>query len=273
MIGLFSENGPLSFVGNSTRLDPYPYAWTKLGHVLYIDQPVGTGFSTASHPNPVAKNDRVTSDFYAWLKSFYRKFPHLMNKKTHLVGESYGGIFVPYFASEIMKNHDIFPVNLVSISIGNGVFGNSAAMSDVVAGSYLRSNSALLGIQEDILNTFSTAEHLCGFDSVLEQGNQYPPRGPIHIPGNPENLNFKRWRRDEPLDAASTTICSIDPTTPLAVFSSILNSTCYGPCAAFSTAADYLDSPTALTQNPCFNIYNIKYDCNTANPLGPITLY
>src|SRR5438034_1236571 len=119
MIGLFSENGPLSFVGNSTRLESNPYTWTKLGHVLYIDQPVGTGFSTASHPNPVEKNARVTSDFYTWLKSFYHRFPQLMSKKTHLVGESYGGIFLPYFASEIMKNHDSFPVNLVSISIGN----------------------------------------------------------------------------------------------------------------------------------------------------------
>lgn len=57
----------MSFVGNSTKLESNPHSWSNLGHVLYIDQLVGTGYSTASDPYLVHDMGRVTSDFYAWL--------------------------------------------------------------------------------------------------------------------------------------------------------------------------------------------------------------
>lgn len=272
LIGMATANGPISFVGNTT-LTSNPYSWTKLGHVLYIDQPVGTGFSTASEPYPVKDNARVTSDFYAWLGSFYKLFPQLLGKRTHMMGESYAGIYIPYFASKIMDNHDSLPVNLKSISLGDGTFGNNAAMSSVATGSYLRSQSSILGIPDDILDAFSEADAICGFDQVMEQANTFSPKGVIHIPGNPGNLNFKRdqsllFRRD--LEPILNGTCNIHPVTPEQVKSSILNSSCYGPCATFPTAMDYMQTAPAFGKGKaCFDVYNIKHDCGTidADPL------
>ncbi|KAK2743587.1 hypothetical protein FQN55_007185 [Onygenales sp. PD_40] len=276
LIGALTENGPLSFTGNNTMPTGNSYSWAKLGHVLYVDQPIGVGFSTSSTAQPVSTNDQVISDFYAWLGAFYRHFPHLMKKKTHMMGESYAGIFVPYFASHIVNNLDTLPINLVSISMGNGVLGNNAAMADVGVGSYMRSHASLLGIPPEILETFASADNACQFDSVLAQVNRHPPIGPIMVPGNPENLNFKRDRQSiNPLlsrDLDTMGECSIYPTTPDSVLESILNSTCHGPCATFSTAADYLETKSNMT-NSCFNIYNIKYDCTTLNPLDQLTAY
>src|SRR6201999_3334068 len=105
-------NGPITFIGNTSNLKSNPYSWTKLAYVVYIDQPVGTGFSTASIPYPATSNERVTSDFHAWLEEFYRYFPQLLSKKTHMMGESYAGIYIPYFSQKIMENHASLPINL-----------------------------------------------------------------------------------------------------------------------------------------------------------------
>ena len=71
---------------------PNPYSWTKLANILYIDQPVGTGFSSGSAE--ALNNAQVTSDFYRWLKAFYTIFPYLKSKRTHIMGESWAGIYV-----------------------------------------------------------------------------------------------------------------------------------------------------------------------------------
>lgn len=283
LVGLTSGNGPISFVGNSSKLARNPYSWTKLGHVLYVDQPVGTGFSTSSDPYPVADNDQVTSSFYRWLKSFFARFPHLQSKRVHLIGESYAGIYVPYFATEIVKNHDSFPINLQSLSMGDGAWANAATLSSVGIGSYLRSQSEILGIPDDILAAFAEADHICGFDTILREASLYPLKRKLHIQGNPQGLNMRRRdelrnnghklkrllpqhrRRLMPLQRRNlpntlNPLCNKYPKTPTQVLNSILNNTCYGSCATFSTALDYLGTAGA---NPCFDMYDITATCNT----------
>lgn len=90
--GLTSENGPLAFYANLTVPNENPYSWTKLANVVYIDQPVGTGYSDGS--DQATTNAQVTADFYSWLTAFYEVFPALKSKGTHLIGESYAGVFV-----------------------------------------------------------------------------------------------------------------------------------------------------------------------------------
>lgn len=45
MIGVFQENGPchVTLDGNETFLNPY--SWNNISNMLYIDQPIGSGFS------------------------------------------------------------------------------------------------------------------------------------------------------------------------------------------------------------------------------------
>lgn len=90
--GALTENGPLVFSANATKPAYSRYSWTKLANVLYIDQPVGTGFSSGSAQ--AIDNAQVTQEFYQWLKAFYTVFPALKSKNVHLMGESYAGIYV-----------------------------------------------------------------------------------------------------------------------------------------------------------------------------------
>jgi len=84
--------GPLYFPGNASTPAANPNSWTKLANVLYIDQPVGTGYSDGS--NQATINTQVTQDFNAWLTAFYNLFPSLRSKNTYIMGESYAGIYV-----------------------------------------------------------------------------------------------------------------------------------------------------------------------------------
>ncbi|KAJ5339158.1 hypothetical protein N7452_005886 [Penicillium brevicompactum] len=272
LIGLATGNGPFSFDGNSTNLVRNPHSWTQLGNVLYVDQPVGTGLSTASVPYPVRDNGQVTTDFAAWLIGFFEYFPHLQSKKIHLMGESYAGIYIPYITSQLLKSNTSFPLNIASISLGDGSWGNGAAMSSVATGRYLRSQSALLGIPEDILSVFSEADESCGFNKVLAKSAAYPPQKKFHIPGNPEYFNLKRRRRD--LTNALNAACDIGPTTPEEVRTSIFNSTCYGPCATFSTAMDYLTTKAEdSSTRGCYDVYDISHDCSSISALPLLAEY
>lgn len=276
LIGLMTGNGPFSFDGNSTQLVQNPHSWTKLGHVLYIDQPAGAGFSTASTPNPVRDNERVTSDFYRWLQAFYTHFPHLQSKQLHMIGESYAGIYIPYFASAIAANNANFPLDLRSISLGDGTWGNAAVLSDVAIGTYLRSKQSLLQIPDDILVVFDEADQSCGFDEVIQKGTTYPPDGKFIVPGDPEDLNYRRnlpqrhkQRRRSLIADADPSICpQTHPTTPEEVLQSIQNSTCHGPCATFATAVEYLQTTTN-----CFDMYDVSNQCDAIDALPLLKSY
>lgn len=92
LTGLAYENGPLKFYAQSSVPTLNNASWTRLAHVLYIDQPVGTGFSSGDQAAiNIADN---TYDLFHWLKAFYDRFPNLKNKNTYLMGESYAGIYV-----------------------------------------------------------------------------------------------------------------------------------------------------------------------------------
>ncbi|CAH8357623.1 unnamed protein product, partial [Eruca vesicaria subsp. sativa] len=53
--GLVYENGPLAFKvgaynGSIPTLVSTTYSWTKVANIIYLDQPVGTGFSYSRDP-------------------------------------------------------------------------------------------------------------------------------------------------------------------------------------------------------------------------------
>ncbi|MCJ1369448.1 hypothetical protein MMC20_000659 [Loxospora ochrophaea] len=265
MQGLFSENGPISFTGNLSTPIPNPYSWTKLANVLYIDQPVGTGYSTGS--SQATDNNQVVQEFYAWLKSFYNVFPSLKTNNTYLMGESYAGIYIPYFAQAIVQNQSVLPINLKSITIGDGTTGNDATMSDVTITPWLYQHNSILSIPKDVLSVFDVADQQCGFTSVLDQLS-YPPLGKVTIPSNPEGDNFRLRKRQgvSPPSEANNT-CIQNPITPAQVNASI-NAPCYDTCATWTTATNYL-----LTKYPCFSPYNILYNCTSTPSAAPPTTY
>ncbi|KAH9916737.1 serine carboxypeptidase [Epithele typhae] len=124
-MGLFMELGPCRVTSsNSTKMNPY--SWNEHANVFFVDQPVGVGYSYAEYGESVGTTKDAAADIAAFMVIFFEHFAKFKGRALHLAGESYGGRYIPVFASAIYdKNKELVeagltPVNLSSIMIGNG---------------------------------------------------------------------------------------------------------------------------------------------------------
>ena len=133
MVGLFQEMGPCSIISNGNVINN-PYSWTNASNLLFIDQPVQTGFSysttTPGYISPVdgiivvsqdgiCPSDGVTdgtcgtfsnpsdltgipvstsaaaSAFYATLQGFMGVFPEYARKGFHFATGQWPNLALP----------------------------------------------------------------------------------------------------------------------------------------------------------------------------------
>jgi hypothetical protein len=128
--GMFLEMGPVTTplqpAGSFGQPADAPhgfnaYAWSNVTTLMYVEQPVGTGFSYGG----AAPDDEegVSRDFYNFLQNFYTIFPEHRQKRLYLVGESYAGYYVPSIAHYIYlrnKEEKRPHINLSGLALGNG---------------------------------------------------------------------------------------------------------------------------------------------------------
>lgn len=122
-----AENGPclITADGNSER---NPFSWTKEYHMVYIDQPVGAGFSYVDNHHDTGAYHNSTEaaalDIVAFIKLFQEGFPELANNPLTIAGESYGGRYVPIIGASILDYNRLVPkesrIPLNSLIVVNG---------------------------------------------------------------------------------------------------------------------------------------------------------
>ncbi|XP_047041760.1 venom serine carboxypeptidase-like [Helicoverpa zea] len=120
MTGLFDEIGPFTVVNETLKRNPF--TWLHNHSLLFIDNPVGTGYSFTNHVDGYAKNMATYAEhLYSTLKQFLQIFPELRTAPLYLAGESYAGKYVPAMAMEIHKHKDTpgADINLEGLIIGN----------------------------------------------------------------------------------------------------------------------------------------------------------
>merc|ERR1712232_670273 len=126
MFGLFNENGPF-FVStdNFPNLVPNNFTWAQNFSVVYIDNPVGAGFSyTNSNKGYVVNESQVADHLYSCMTQFFQLFPNLADNDFYITGESYAGKYIPSLGYKIynMNMNTSNPhINLVGLSIGDGM--------------------------------------------------------------------------------------------------------------------------------------------------------
>uniref|UniRef100_A0A453MTI4 Serine carboxypeptidase-like 19 n=1 Tax=Aegilops tauschii subsp. strangulata TaxID=200361 RepID=A0A453MTI4_AEGTS len=106
---LLFEIGPLKIIGepyNGTipRLRYHPYSWTKVASILFVDSPVGAGFSFSRNPTGYHVGE-VSSSLQ--LKKFLTKWstehPYYIANHFYIGGDSAGGKIVPFLAQKISE--------------------------------------------------------------------------------------------------------------------------------------------------------------------------
>lgn len=135
LYGLFAENGPIRV--RRDKFERRKYNWALSHHMIYIDSPVGTGFSFTNDSKGYCTDEtQVGEQLYTTLIQFFQLFPELQQNKFFVTGESYGGKYVPALAYTIHKKNPTakLKINMKGIAIGNGL---SDPEHQLVYGKYL----------------------------------------------------------------------------------------------------------------------------------------
>ncbi|MFJ9207594.1 tyrosine decarboxylase [Streptomyces sp. L-9-10] len=126
LLGLFLENGPLSIADDAAgTVSVTSTTWNQEAHVVYWDQPIGTGYSYSDKPEEyVQDEDTLSHMFWQGLQEFFRLHPEYVKCPLYVCGESYAGKYVPAIALEIDKQNsadtDAPHLNLKGVAVGNG---------------------------------------------------------------------------------------------------------------------------------------------------------
>jgi len=121
MEGFFAEHGPLHLNDDDT-ISMNPYAWNMNANMIYLEAPIGVGFSKGSPEDMKTINDDTTSsDNRDALKNFFTKFPEYLNNGLYISGESYAGIYVPTLIAKIVDDNMLRP-HFKGAAIGNGLY-------------------------------------------------------------------------------------------------------------------------------------------------------
>jgi len=124
LFGLFAENGPFSVTEN-LELERRNTAWSLTHNVIYIDNPVGTGFSF-TYGGYAENQTAVGEDLFACLVQIFTLFPYLQENDFYVTGESYAGKYIPAISYKIHQaNKDIEEkdrkIKFKGMAIGDGL--------------------------------------------------------------------------------------------------------------------------------------------------------
>lgn len=132
-IGAFMELGPCQInldadKSSSNRTVWNPYGWNNNANLFFLEQPVGVGFSYADDDSHIFDTPSAAQDVVAFITIFFDVFNEFKDRAFHIAGESYGGRYVPVFASALYdaiekgkKDGKEVRVKFESVLIGNGI--------------------------------------------------------------------------------------------------------------------------------------------------------
>ncbi|XP_013187299.1 retinoid-inducible serine carboxypeptidase [Amyelois transitella] len=116
-IGNFEILGPMDL-----SLQERNYTWVKNFNVLFVDNPVGTGFSYVDELQFLTTtNDQIALDFVELMRGFYADNPMFEGVDLYIYGQSYGGKMAVDMALRMHEAEEAGTIrsNLRGIAMGN----------------------------------------------------------------------------------------------------------------------------------------------------------
>ncbi|TBU33355.1 serine carboxypeptidase [Dichomitus squalens] len=129
LVGLYQEHGPCRINNDSSTVSFNPFSWNNASNMIYIDQPIGTGFSNGDRQlnNSVA----AAADVWQVLQILFAdaRFEEFQYNDFGVWTESYGGHYGPIFAQYFLDQNAAIangsirgvPINMKVLGIGDGL--------------------------------------------------------------------------------------------------------------------------------------------------------
>ncbi|GFQ00205.1 serine carboxypeptidase-like 47 [Phtheirospermum japonicum] len=168
-IALFYENGPFKLT-DKLSLVWNDYGWDNVANILFVDQPIGTGFSYSTEITDIpTTSEKAAVHFYDFLQVFFGLHPEYVKNDFYITGESYAGHYIPAFAAQVQygnKNKQGLHINLKGMAIGNGWTNSEvqyATYPDYAIQMKLINQSQYNYLKDPLVrNCLREAENVCG---------------------------------------------------------------------------------------------------------------
>lgn len=147
--GDFTEFGPLDI-----NLQPRNTTWIQVANVIFLDQPVGTGWSYVDDPSLLVRNNsQIAIDVVSMLKDWFNQYPGFQSTPFFIFSESYGGKMTVGIANALLAAVDAGEIktNFRGVALGDSwISGVDSVLS---WGPVLKTFSEMTEQELDVLNT------------------------------------------------------------------------------------------------------------------------
>jgi serine carboxypeptidase-like clade 4 len=115
-VAIFFENGPYRLNPDNITLHTNPYSWTNIANVLFVDAPLGTGFSYISAP--AYDINVAVQDLLYFLQQFLVQHSNFAGRDFYVASQSYGSHPITRLSNLILKNPKNLKLNLKGYILG-----------------------------------------------------------------------------------------------------------------------------------------------------------
>eukprot|EP00761_Pharyngomonas_kirbyi_P009860 gb/GECH01009878.1/.p1 GENE.gb/GECH01009878.1/~~gb/GECH01009878.1/.p1 ORF type:complete len:428 (+),score=83.20 gb/GECH01009878.1/:1-1284(+) len=158
---LFPDLCEIGPINGCTTHPPSPrnhsLSWLSQANLLFIDQPVGTGFSYVKNSNGFVKTDQQNVEqIIHVLQKVFNKHKELHQSPLWIIGHSYGGKIAAMLSEQLSTNNNKkhnLTVNFKGLGISAGWITPEGCTNSY--GSYLKAFSLLDQEQQEILNEYA----------------------------------------------------------------------------------------------------------------------
>ncbi|CAI0464511.1 unnamed protein product [Linum tenue] len=131
--GLVYEIGPMNFEiveynGSLPSLVLNPDSWTQVASIIFVDMPVGTGFSYATTIEASQSSDFLQIQHaYEFLRKWLIDHPEFITNPVYIGGDSFSGLIVPGVVANISDGNEEGKVPFINLK--GYLLGNAATDS------------------------------------------------------------------------------------------------------------------------------------------------
>ena len=168
LFGDFLESGPEKLSvdpanASNWLLSPRTHTWVQYANMLYVDNPVGTGFSYTKHAGGFSTSDEdIATNLVLFLKGFLDKHVEFQNQPFWVMCESYGGKMTAYFGAALLDAK--LPIDFKGVALGDGWVDPIGCMQSY--GPWMQANGLINAAQSGNLTAVAAGAAL-----ALSQGH------------------------------------------------------------------------------------------------------
>ncbi|KAK4203791.1 carboxypeptidase [Triangularia verruculosa] len=170
--GLLQEHGPFLWRAGTYMPVRNPWSWHTLTNIVYVEQPVGTGFSKGTPT--ITNEEELAGQFLGWWKNFIDTFS-MQGYRVYITGESYAGLYCPYIASAMLDANDTTYYKVSGMMMNNAAIDVTPVMAIIPTVGFVDYWASLFPFNDTFRAHIKSVDAMCGYSEFMNAYLTFPP--------------------------------------------------------------------------------------------------